>query len=277
MTKTQQSKIDLEFRPETYFPESLNRQQLLAKIQGQARREIVESQLEEEGFQSLDTFIARPELTEDQRQSWSRLHPWMMGGEFLPEYETGEVEIARVSLQSVTFDQKSVRARPDSNQIRLSVEDEYETKYVLPFDTIPEPLSLGQLIEFIDAVVHPDDVYTGGLVISHWNYLEDELRCHPSESVDFASIESAIYPDLKRYYDQCGKAWIKERLVPYMIHTHGISEERWPAFIEGLNSEWTLEALSMLPILEFSILEENPNLTSKEVERIRQTEYRNYA
>jgi len=109
------------------------------------------------------------------------------------------------------------------------------------------------------------------------NFLEDEERCHPSECVDFASIESAVYSDLEPYYNQYGGAWIQERLLSYMIHTHGVSEEGWPEFMEELNPEWTLEALSMLPILEFSILEENPKLTFKEVEKIRQTEYRNYA
>lgn len=209
--------IDLSFRPKTYFPESLNRKQLLTKIQGQARREIVEDQLETEGFQSLDDFIARPELSEDQRKDWGRIHPWAMGGEYLPEYEIDEVEIARVSLKSVTFDQKSIRARLSGNDIQLSVEDEYETDYVLPFDKVLEPLTLGELIEFIDAVVHPHDIYTGGLVISNWNFMESELSCHPSECVDFATVDSAFYSDLERYYSRHGEGWINDRLVPCFV------------------------------------------------------------
>ena len=133
--------IDLEFRPDTYFPESRNRAQLLSNIKGQARRELVSHQLDEEGFTSLDTFIARPELDNDQREAWGRVHPWMMGGEFLPDFETGEVEIARVSLKSTTFDQISVWARRDGDHIHLSVEDEYETKFELLFTKVTQPLS----------------------------------------------------------------------------------------------------------------------------------------
>ena len=103
------------------------------------------------------------------------------------------------------------------------------------------------------------------------------MRCHPSERVDFASIDSAFYPDLERYYHQYGEAWINERLVPYMANTHGISEDGWPEFMQELNPERMLEAVSRLPILEFSILLENPKLTFKEVEKIRQTECRNWA
>ena len=207
--------IDLSFRPDTYFPGSLNRKQLLTKIQGQARREIVENQLETEGFQSLDDFIARPELSEDQRKDWGRIHPWAMGGEYLPGYEVDEVEIARVSLKSVTFDQKSIRARLCCDDILLSVEDEYETDYVLPFKKALEPLTLGELIEFIDAVVHPHDIYTGGLVVSNWNFMESEVSCHPAECVDFATVDSAFYSDLERYYNQYGEGWANDRLVSY--------------------------------------------------------------
>ena len=109
--------INLEFRPDTYFPESRDRAQLLSNIKGQARRELVSHQLDEQGFTSLDTFIARPELDDDQREAWGRVHPWMMGGEFLSDCESGEVEIARVSLKSTTFDQKSTIAMETSDPV----------------------------------------------------------------------------------------------------------------------------------------------------------------
>src|SRR6202049_4952696 len=50
-------------------------------------------------------------LDEEMRQAWGRVHPSHMGGEFLPPVRNGEVEIARISLASVTADQISVRAR----------------------------------------------------------------------------------------------------------------------------------------------------------------------
>ena len=269
--------FDLSFRPDSYFPQSRTREQLLANIKGQSRREIARGVLEEEGIVGLNAFIARDELTDHDRDMWGRVHPWMMGGEYLPEFKGEEVEIARVSLKSTTFDQMSIRARPEGGHIRLSVEDEYETEYELPVTTINKPFTLGQMIEFIDAVAHPEDTYGSGLVESNWNFIESEDFRHPAECVDFASIESAVYPELERYYDEYGDNWVNERLVPYLAGLHGVSEDDWPQFMEELSPQWTLGSLSQLPVLEFSILQEKPSLTPRQVKKIRETEYKNWA
>ncbi len=42
--------IDLSFRPDTYFPESKTREELLSRIKGQSRREIARGILEREGI-----------------------------------------------------------------------------------------------------------------------------------------------------------------------------------------------------------------------------------
>ena len=269
--------IDLSFRPDTYFPESKPREELLSRIKGQSRREIARGILEKEGIAGLNALIARDELTDHDRDMWGRIHPWMMGGEYLPEFKGEEVEIARVSLKSTTFDQKSIRARPEGEHIHLSVEDEYETEYELPVATINKPFTLGQMIEFIDGVAHPEDTYGGGLVESNWNFMQSEVAGHPEESVDFASIESAVYPELERYYNEYGDNWINERLVPYMAMLHGVNEDDWPQFMEELSPQWTLGSLSQLSVLEFSILLEKPSLTPRQVKRIRETEYKNWA
>lgn len=201
--------FDLSYRPDTYFPESRTRDQLLSTIKGQARRELVAHTLEEEGFSSLDSFIARPELTEDQRQSWGRIHPDLMGGEYLPDFEETEVEIARVSLQSVTFDQISVRAEDYGDSIRLSVVDEYDTEFDLPFEVIPEPLTFGELVDFLDNTTSVGYVGGKGLVTGHWwaQYISENHSIE--EATDFASIESAFYPDLKAYYRTYTHTWIE--------------------------------------------------------------------
>ena len=98
-----------------------------------------------------------------------------------------------------------------------------------------------------DAAWHPEDAYSGGLVISNWNFIESELSCHPSECVGFASIESAVYPDLERYYNQYGEAWIHERLFAYIVLIHDVNEDEWPEFLDRLHPEWTLDSLSKLP------------------------------
>jgi len=257
--------INLEFRPDTYFPESRDRAQLLSNIKGQARRELASRQLDEQGFTSLDTFIARPELDDDQREAWGRVHPWMMGGEFLPDFESGEVEIARVSLKSTTFDQISVRARKKGDHAHLSVEDEYETEFELPFDKVTEPLSLGQLIEMLNGTDHPDDIYGGGLVFSHWNYLDDE-HYHPAECVDFATVESAFYPELESYYLQYGKVWVTKKMEYHIAQIMGCEMADISGFLEKLHPEWTLERLFMLDEELFELLEKRHALTPDEFE-----------
>ena len=47
-----------------------------------------------------------------------------MGGEYLPPLRKGEVEIARISLESTTDDQISIRARRGRERIRCRVVDE---------------------------------------------------------------------------------------------------------------------------------------------------------
>ncbi len=60
-------KIDFSYRPETYFSESPNREQLLSKIKGKVRREEARARLETFGFSALNDFIARESLDEEER------------------------------------------------------------------------------------------------------------------------------------------------------------------------------------------------------------------
>ena len=53
-----------------------------------------------------------------------------MGGEYLPPVKKGEVEIARISLESVSGDQISVRARRSGGRISYSIVDEYGNYYM---------------------------------------------------------------------------------------------------------------------------------------------------
>ena len=93
-------KIDLSFSPDTYFPESKTREELLSRIKGQSRREIARGILEREGIKGLNAFIAREELTDHDRDMWGRIHPWMMGGEYLPEFKREESSYQEVCLAS---------------------------------------------------------------------------------------------------------------------------------------------------------------------------------
>ena len=151
--------IDLNYRPDTYWPESLTPEQLLSRIHGKERQDIARLTYAACGFSGLDAFLAREALTHEEREAWGRVHPLCMGGEYLPDTEAGEVEIARLSMQSTTGDQISMRARQADGVIRYRVVGEYEDeegmRYVLPFETREQPLSLSELMEFIDGAYMP--------------------------------------------------------------------------------------------------------------------------
>jgi hypothetical protein len=206
--------IDLEFRPETYWPESLTPDQLLSRIHGKARQEIARGIYREKGFAGLSAFLVRDELDEGERQSWGRLHPQFMGGEYLPPLEKDEVEIVRISLKSTTGDQISTRARRDGGVIRYRVVGEYDEnermRYQQPFDQSLEPLTLSELIMLMDGSFIPADRFSGGLVVANWNCAyEDE--CDVNQALEFVTISSPFYPDLSAYYDELAKQWSEER------------------------------------------------------------------
>lgn len=133
-----------------------------------------------------------------------------MGGEYLPDLEPGEVEIVRIGLKSTMADQISVRARQAGQKIRYAIADEYETAFQLPFRESTEPLSLDELVAFLDGSKHPDDQWPGGLIQSHWNYLYDDFG-EIEEAVAFVSVESTFYPQLDGYYSDVGARWIAQR------------------------------------------------------------------
>ena len=73
--------------------------------------------------------------------------------------------------------------------------DEYETEYELAFTESELPLTLGELVELIDGSRHPESEMPGGLLICHWENMLD-WNYALDKAIDFASIESAWYPEL---------------------------------------------------------------------------------
>ena len=129
-----------------------------------------------------------------------------MGGEYLPDLEKYEVEIARISLKTLLSDQLTIRAWQDGRVIRYRVEDEYQTKYEPPFEYSFKPLTLRKLIRFINGV--EDGYHEGGVVIGFW---EQESYWGKDEAKEFLSIDSAYYPDLQRYYTEFFDRWSRKR------------------------------------------------------------------
>src|SRR4051794_3027842 len=100
--------IDLRFRPESYWtvPETV-----LANIKGEGRRRAVRVAIELGKAHELPPLLLADDLPAPLLRQVLTMHPRHWGGETLPDYLPGEVEIARVVLpDTVLCDVVSFRA-----------------------------------------------------------------------------------------------------------------------------------------------------------------------
>ena len=147
------------------------------------------------------------------------LHPMFMGGEYLPGYRTNELEIARASLESVTGDVVSIRARLlDNGRIAYRVEDEYETKFSWLPATSAQPLTMGELISLIDSVGRagePDAIPGLTSYFRDYNYRYDTTLESLETYVHFVHVSSLYYHELQRWYEEEACEWYLDRFVEF--------------------------------------------------------------
>jgi hypothetical protein len=216
------SRYDFAFRPETYWPEFASEEDVLSRIKGTARREIVRRALAGEELERLGDnqlyhdameFVLQDELSEEGRTRWGRVHPSMMGGEYLPPTDPAEVEIVRVELASVTGDVLEVRAQRIEGRIRYRVVDEYESDFVITPEWSDGPLAFGEIIDLIDTSAmdgEDDNPSAVGLVDGPLEGNIDAVD-DPEELLGFVTVSSRFYPQLGAYYDERAVAWAEEK------------------------------------------------------------------
>jgi hypothetical protein len=187
-TPTTSAPIDLGQRPKTYFWPLGLETHLLTHIKGAARRAALRKMIEAGELSRIPEWLAKAKLSDEERFAIGRLHPQFMGGEYLPDHDEGEVEIARIEIASTTFDVTSVYAKREGTLIRYRVVDEYEgdTLTGKTRHTSREPLTLGELEEFF---------------LEAWPLLE-VLECNfesdPEGMLGFFRGASEFYPDFDR-------------------------------------------------------------------------------
>jgi hypothetical protein len=201
--------VDLDFRPRTYFGPLPLETQLIAQVTGHQRREMLRAQLAS-GNRDYPVELQESTLDDAFRTMIGRIHPMFMGGEYLPPLAKNETEIARISLESVTADQISVRARRLKRRIAYRIVDEYPgddpedgTKYRFEPNSSTQPLTLRQLVAAIESAC------AGGIV---WPILDMNASCGDVERLHgFVTVNSEFYPQLERYYDARIEAWLAAR------------------------------------------------------------------
>lgn len=201
--------IDLAFRPRSYFGPIPAETHLLAHTTGHERREFLRAQLASDGDDPMLDLLAG--LFEGlDRESLGRIHPALMGGEYLPPFLENETEIARISLASTTADQISVRALRLLDGIAYWIVDEYEDMspdYVCQSGRSELPLTLGELVGLIDGALPDSGAALSHLYANVASGGEDLWRLR-----DFVSVSSEYYPQLASHYDLRIAAWFAENV-----------------------------------------------------------------
>ena len=210
--------IDLEFRPTSYWDHGDPVSAIRSGIKGQNRRDMVTDFVTGQApahLGEIDPSLLDDSLDEPTRTRLGGMHPSWMGGEYLPDYLPGEVEIARIVLESVTQDVISIRARRrrGGRRILYRVVDEYHEPGRPAWGCRPassaRPLTLGQLIALIEGARHPDfDVHTESLA--------DQLRdgqdlADPEDIVDFVAVESDFYPSVSVWFKAKAEEWLERK------------------------------------------------------------------
>ena len=139
----------------------------------------------------------------------SKMFNWRVG-ESLPEPLPGEIEIARIILQSVLMDVISIRAQWRWGRYHYRIVDEYESTFDISRKSSNKPLTLGQLIDLLQGSSCPDWTHPCGMIEGFWEAEREHGMESLEDNVNFASIESDFYPKLADWYDQRGEEWIAE-------------------------------------------------------------------
>jgi hypothetical protein len=202
--------IDYSFQPSSYWaPPSDPLDAALRNVQGRNRRAMIRDYHAEGRLDQLDPALLADRLEPEDRAGLSLIHPSFMGGEYLPRYGRGEVEIARIELASTTSDVISVRARPAGSRIIYRVSDEYKAEFKLPQKSSRRPFSLGEFIRFLDAVEQvggEPEWKRFGFVLS-FNQCNLDCGSDLEGFRDFTRVDSDLYPELGHHYGQACEEW----------------------------------------------------------------------
>jgi len=197
--------IDYGFRPQSYWLDGDVLQALLRNVKGAERRKMIKAYYKNGNFQELEESFSKISLSDEERFRLASIHPMFMGGEYLPDYERDETEIARIELNSTMADVISIRAGLDEEEaMKYSVVDEHNGKFNLWTEWSDKPFSLSELIGFIDGTDLEGSSYSG-LSLSFNNSNAEGMD--KEDLVGFTTISSEIYPDLEDHYWKVFTEW----------------------------------------------------------------------
>ena len=180
--------IDLEFRPKSYFGPQHLEEYLISQVKGAVVRGELEELMADGRLDELRSLLGKEGLPTPALRALGAVHSMFMGGNYLPDTEEGEVEIARIEIASTTFDVTCLYARQQEGRIRYRVVDEYDGDTLTgPTETISNsPLSLTEMCEFF---------------LGAWSLvevLEMNFEGDLEPALGFFAAKSKFYPDFDR-------------------------------------------------------------------------------
>ena len=203
--------IDYSYRPVSYWHDETLTQAILKNIKGEFRRRQIRRALVEGSVEDIPEEILQEAVSENVRQFAGRIHPHLMGGEYLPDFTNGEVEIVRISLDSTTHDIISLRAAPQQDgTIGYSVADEYQGMFAFDLSLASSalPLTLGELADLLETSKQRGA--PGNLIVGFNNHNAEYIG--RSTLRHFTSISSEFYPQLARHCEHIFDEWHQEEL-----------------------------------------------------------------
>jgi hypothetical protein len=192
--------IALQYRPKSYFWPLGLRRHLLAQVKG-AERKAALRELFDAGLRApIPSILTTSSLTAPERQVLGRIHPAFLGGEFLPDLKQDEIEIARITIASVTQDVTSVYARRGRYRIYYRVVDDYEGETLSGRSrrTSNRPLTLAELEQFLNEAWPLFQVL-------NMNFGADGYDV--AAMLRFVTAESQFYPQFGELYEGRIRAW----------------------------------------------------------------------
>jgi hypothetical protein len=176
---------DKKFRPKSYFgPQGLP-EHLLAQLKGEVIKEQLGALYKEGRYDEIEQLLGEHGITNSEFKELGKIHPMFMGGNYLPDTEENEVEIARIAIESTTFDVTSLFARFEEGIIHYRVVDEYDGD-TLSGDsamTSKKTLTLGEMTDFF---------------LNAWplmDVLEMNFEGDLDSALGFFSASSDFYPE----------------------------------------------------------------------------------
>lgn len=199
MNQNQDDEINLDYRPRDYSRKPGSLEDLIARIKGSTSRRMAKDLIAQGRGDEVARLVEA--LTPTLIQMLEARNPAFMGGNYLPALETGEVEVARITLESTTADVTAVYARStEDGWIEYRVVDEYGGDDLPEPSTArrPEPMTLGGFAEFF--------LSASSLVSTLEGNYDDDLE----QALGFFTVESDFYPGLERaFMNKVSKAFRK--------------------------------------------------------------------